>query len=145
MTQETINKYFQGELGQQCNSLFSTSDDRVFIRYHEAVSHSQENNLDIKLIQEWFEEYSGSDPVPIVRSQETHPTTIYGVEIEPEVMSAMDFLDEKTQSEGLEKAEAMACKKYGEDLTRAAIITIMKAGKWKEDLIEKSKTDQPIF
>ena len=143
MTQETINKYFQGELGQQCNSLFSTSDDRVFIRYHEAVSHSQENNLDIKLIQEWFEEYSGSDPVPIVRSLPTYPPNALGIEIEPEVRAVMDYIEEKAESKGWENAECMAGDKYGEDLLRAAIITFEKIAKSEIEI--SNKTDQPIF
>lgn len=37
MTQERINKYFQGSIGSQCDTLFSTSDNRVFIRYEDAV------------------------------------------------------------------------------------------------------------
>jgi len=61
MNQEKINKYFESELGQQCNSLFSTSDDNVFIRYQEALNHSIENNLNKDEITEWYEEFSGSD------------------------------------------------------------------------------------
>jgi hypothetical protein len=143
MTQETINKYFQGELGQQCNSLFTTSDDRVFIRYHEAVSHSNENNLDVKLIEEWFEEYSGSDPVPIVRSLPTYPPNSFGIEIEPKIREVMDYIEEKAESRGWENAEYMAGEKYGEDLLRSAIITFEKIHKSKMGI--SKETDQPIF
>ena len=64
MTQEIINKYFSSSLGEQCNNLFSTSDDRVFIRYEEALSHSNgtlDDNtrpLKDKTIIEWFNEYN---------------------------------------------------------------------------------------
>ena len=40
MTQQEINTYFASSLGQQCNILFSTSDNRVLIRYHEAALHA---------------------------------------------------------------------------------------------------------
>ena len=40
MTQEIINKYFESSLGQQCDCLFTTSDDRVFIREEEAILHT---------------------------------------------------------------------------------------------------------
>ena len=39
MNQETINQYFQSDLGRQCGMLFSTSDNRVFIREEEALQH----------------------------------------------------------------------------------------------------------
>jgi len=68
MTSETMSKYFQSELGQQCNSLFSTPDDRVFIRYSEASQHCTDNSLDSNSLLEWFEEWSGTDSNPIVRS-----------------------------------------------------------------------------
>jgi hypothetical protein len=67
MTQEIMNKIFEGELGSQCNSLFSTPDDNVFIRYSEAVSHCMGAALNKDEIIEWFEEYSGGDINPIVR------------------------------------------------------------------------------
>jgi len=61
MTQEKINEYFQSDLGQQCNFLFSTSDDRVFIRHMEAKSHTlgeldpDTKPLDNKEIIQWVE------------------------------------------------------------------------------------------
>lgn len=67
MTQEKINKYFQGQLGQQCNSLFSTADDRVFIRYEEAKDHSEK--LFNEEIIEWWEEYSGKDLGHVIRQE----------------------------------------------------------------------------
>lgn len=60
MTQEKINKYFESDLGQQCNSLFSTSDNRVFIRHEEGLLHTKgkldENTKPLmdKTIIEWF-------------------------------------------------------------------------------------------
>ncbi len=60
MTQEIINKVFESKLGQQCNSLFSTSDDRIFIRYEECKLHIggklDENTkpLKDKTIIEWY-------------------------------------------------------------------------------------------
>ncbi len=58
MTQEKINNYFQSELGQQCNSLFTTPDDMVFIRRSEAEEHLKTMLVgNIKEpITEWFEE-----------------------------------------------------------------------------------------
>ena len=62
MTQENINKCFITSLGEQCDSLFSTSDDKVFIRESEAIAHTK-GQLDINTkplsdstIIEWFRE-----------------------------------------------------------------------------------------
>lgn len=62
MTQERINKFFESSLGQQCNELYSTSDDRVFIRHSEAQRHT-EGKLDPdtkplidKTIIDWYPE-----------------------------------------------------------------------------------------
>ena len=41
MTQERIDKIFASDFGQQFYVLFSTSDDRVFVRYEEAVRHTR--------------------------------------------------------------------------------------------------------
>jgi len=54
MTQDEINKVFQSDLGQQCTSLFVTSDNQPFIRYAEAINHSQ--YLNDTTINEWFPE-----------------------------------------------------------------------------------------
>ena len=40
MTQEKANNIFETEIGQQLLSIYSTSDDRVFIRYEEAQMHT---------------------------------------------------------------------------------------------------------
>ena len=56
MTQEIINTLFLNDLGRQCNSLFSTPDNCVFIRYKEAIEHCIENRLDRDKIVEWFNE-----------------------------------------------------------------------------------------
>ncbi len=40
MTQEKANEIFETELGQQHLSFYATSDDQVFIRYNEAVAHT---------------------------------------------------------------------------------------------------------
>lgn len=78
MTQEQMNKIFQTPLGEQCNSLFTTSDDKVLIRYEEALRHvngqldPNSKPLEDKTIIEWFEEYSGSDPMPVIRSETIH-------------------------------------------------------------------------
>jgi hypothetical protein len=56
MNQLEINKYFRSSLGEQCYELFSTSDDRVFVRYEEAVEHSKQNNLPVDKIERWWEE-----------------------------------------------------------------------------------------
>lgn len=54
MNQETINKVFESELGQQTDILFSTSDGRIFIRHEEACSHA--DSLEDKTIQDWNSE-----------------------------------------------------------------------------------------
>lgn len=65
MTQEEINKYFKTSLGEQCDELYSTSDDRVFIRFTEADLHRQgkldENTkpLEDQTIQIWYNPYEG--------------------------------------------------------------------------------------
>ena len=61
MTQEKANKIFDTDLGQQLLSFYTTSDDQVFIRYNEAVLHTNEmvNAVDGQeyidsTITEWF-------------------------------------------------------------------------------------------
>ncbi len=60
LTQEEIDKMFMTSLGEQLDMLYSTSDNRVFIRYEEAKAHSEgkldlnTNPLDDKTIKEWF-------------------------------------------------------------------------------------------
>jgi hypothetical protein len=60
MTQEKANKIFATELGQQLNVIYVTSDDQPFIRYEEAVLHTQKNkllNIDVDTsITEWYPE-----------------------------------------------------------------------------------------
>jgi hypothetical protein len=56
MTQEKINKCFNTPLGEQCDVLYTTADDKIFIRHEEAVKHSTDNNLDVNAIAEWFRE-----------------------------------------------------------------------------------------
>ena len=41
MNRKEINEVFCTELGQQLNELYTTSDDRVFIRLTEAISHTE--------------------------------------------------------------------------------------------------------
>lgn len=63
MTQDRMNEIFKSELGIQCNSSYTTSDDYVFIRYNEAVMHTNEminavgnqEYVDTTII-EWFPE-----------------------------------------------------------------------------------------
>jgi hypothetical protein len=57
MTQEKINEFFDTDLGQQCHSLFVTSDDAVFIRYDEAMAHVLIKGLGEKAPIEWFPEH----------------------------------------------------------------------------------------
>ena len=64
MTQEKANKIFDTELGRQLSVVFVTSDDRAFIRYEEALKHSNgeldpafPNPLVNKNIEEWYPEY----------------------------------------------------------------------------------------
>lgn len=57
MNQEKINEFFDTDLGQQCLSLFSTSDDAVFICYSEAIAHILVKGLSDKKPVEWFPEY----------------------------------------------------------------------------------------
>lgn len=60
MTQDQINTYFKKGIGSQCDMLYSTSDERVFIRYGEALLHtmgSLDKNtkpLSDKTIHTWF-------------------------------------------------------------------------------------------
>ena len=64
MTQEKANKIFEAELGQQLNVIYVTSDDKAFVRYGEALKHSNgeldpafPNPLADKKIGEWYPEY----------------------------------------------------------------------------------------
>ena len=54
MTQEIINKYFNTGIGEQCTVLFSTSDDRVFIRIEDAEFHVLDMELQDAAIQDWY-------------------------------------------------------------------------------------------
>lgn len=63
MTQELINKYFRSELGEQCISLFSTSDNQVFIRKSEAEFHLENNQLDDYTIMEWYDTNDDYEPI----------------------------------------------------------------------------------
>lgn len=55
MTQEKANKIFDTDLGQQLGVIYVTSDDKPFIRYEEAETHS--NDLEDKTITDWSPEY----------------------------------------------------------------------------------------
>ena len=63
MTQEKADKIFETELGQQLGMIYSTSDDRVFIRLIEAKLHTEgsldENSkpLEDKTILTWYYQY----------------------------------------------------------------------------------------
>ena len=60
MTQEKANKIFATELGQQLNVIYVTSDDHVFIRHEEGISHindllnSNTENFVDTTITEWY-------------------------------------------------------------------------------------------
>jgi hypothetical protein len=62
MTQEKVNRIFETDLGVQLNVIYSTSDDRVFIRYEEALLHTNEllNSDPEKFVDttitEWYNE-----------------------------------------------------------------------------------------
>ncbi len=64
MTQEEANKVFASGFGSQLNSIYVTSDDHCFIRYEEAVRHTQgeldpdyPEPLSDKTINEFFKQY----------------------------------------------------------------------------------------
>lgn len=62
MTQEIIDRYFNTSLGEQCDVLYSTSDDRVFIRHEEAIKYTNGKLeepfvlLEDKNIISWYKE-----------------------------------------------------------------------------------------
>jgi len=63
MTQEEADKIFETDLGRQLEVIYVTSDDRVFIRYEEAVLHTNdmmnadpENFVDTS-ITAWYSSY----------------------------------------------------------------------------------------
>lgn len=77
--EQIIGDAFSSSLGQQCNSLFATSDNRVFVRAEEAVAHIKgelDNTEPLKdrTITEWFEEWHGGathpDFIPVKLSEE---------------------------------------------------------------------------
>jgi len=62
MTQEKANKIFETELGLQLDVIYSTFDDKLFIRPEEAwnylkglISSNSKNNIDTT-IAEWYRE-----------------------------------------------------------------------------------------
>ena len=63
MTQEKANEIFFSELGQQLEVIYVTSDDKPFIRYDEALVHTNmllnanpETFIDTS-ITEWYPEF----------------------------------------------------------------------------------------
>lgn len=62
MTQEKANKIFETELGKQLNVIYVTSDGQPFIRYEEALLHTNEllnadpENFVDTTITEWYPE-----------------------------------------------------------------------------------------
>ncbi len=74
-----MNRYFRSELGSQCEELFSTSDDRVFIRVEEAVKYVRgelgTKPLEDQTILMWYE---GDDGPMEVRRRVT--TVVAGEE-----------------------------------------------------------------
>ena len=63
MTQEKANEIFFSELGQQLGVIYVTSDDKPFIRYDEALVHTNmllnanpETFIDTS-ITEWYPEF----------------------------------------------------------------------------------------
>jgi len=66
---EIVSKAFASELGQQLDGIYSTSDNRVFIRKQEAIAHTEgrldEHCVALKdnTVLLWFEE--GGDNVSI--------------------------------------------------------------------------------
>lgn len=57
ITQEYMDRVFKSELGQQCIELFTTPDDKVFIRYYEAFKHCEDNDLDVEKILVWYNSF----------------------------------------------------------------------------------------
>jgi hypothetical protein len=61
-TQEEANKIFDTDLGQQLDVIYVTSDNRVFIRYEEALLNTKgeldkdTKPLEDKFIQEFYSE-----------------------------------------------------------------------------------------
>jgi peptide deformylase len=62
MNQEKANNIFEGDMGQQLDVIYSTSDGRVFIRYEEAEKHANgelspdSEPLEDKTISDWYPE-----------------------------------------------------------------------------------------
>lgn len=62
MTQEKANSIFESGLGLQIDKIHVTSDDRVFIRYEEAVKHTNGDldkdtmSLIDKTITVWYQD-----------------------------------------------------------------------------------------
>jgi len=67
MTQEQADKIFETDLGQQLDKIYSTSDNRTFIRYEEAKLHTegrlQPNGIPLEdeTILEWYPGYEPMD------------------------------------------------------------------------------------
>jgi len=66
---------FNSELGQQVDSIYSTSDERLFIRLSEAKLHTNDliNSVgDMEFVDTsilmWVEEWSGRDSTPQYRN-----------------------------------------------------------------------------
>lgn len=62
-TEQLIKSTFESELGIQCDELYSTSDGRIFIRYKEALLHTDgkldegTKPLNDKEVKIWYRDF----------------------------------------------------------------------------------------
>lgn len=67
MTQRAIEEYFGFEVTQPYDSLYSTSDNRVYVNKEVAVKYA--NTLQDKLIVEWYKEYIRGNSIPVIKNR----------------------------------------------------------------------------
>jgi hypothetical protein len=56
MTQSKANEIFKTQIGEQLDIIYTTSDDRAFVRHGEAITHIQTEELEDEKVETWFPE-----------------------------------------------------------------------------------------
>lgn len=169
MNQEKANQIFNSELGVQLCELFSTSDGRVFIRYEEALKHSngeldkETNPLEDKSIETWYPTEATTptnlgDDVPTKNSYKvmTGENVLYvdknGVVLsEDVVLHKGDKYDENNYINQVEQIHIIEFFDFlegiGEDTKNIKCFNIMAVGYWNKDgeYIEPDQTYRSLI
>ena len=128
MTQEKVNEIFKTDIGIQLEVIYVTSDDKVFVRYKEALLHTNdmlngdpENFVDTK-ITEWYNEnyktiipkttqqiindnFSGGLDMGQIIPKEDLEKEMFELEQQLDIPSSLRWHNSKPKKETLEEAK----------------------------------------